>query len=165
MRLIDKMLLVLLAVIAVGLLLFLVAAMHAAALRAHYRHDGPALLPDVRMSPGDVAIRDKSKLCPHADTTARRHVTEAEKKAVCAEYGIVPAKCSGKFLEIDHIVSLELGGSNSIRNLFRSRTNPRRARMRKIVWKIGCTVRCAAARSLWRTRRSRSRSTGTSFID
>jgi hypothetical protein len=86
--------------------------------RAHYRHDGPALLPDGNVSRGQVSIREKSKLCPHAETTALRNVTDAEKKTVCAEYGIAAAECTGANYEIDHIISLELGGSNDISNLF-----------------------------------------------
>ncbi len=86
--------------------------------QAHYRHDGPALLPSARYSPGQVAITDKAKLCPHADTKARRDVPESEKLAVCREYGIAAADCNGKNYEIDHIISLELGGSNNIQNLF-----------------------------------------------
>lgn len=93
-------------------------AVPAFAQEAHYGKDGPAVLPDTKISPGDVAITDKSKLCPHANTKARRHVTKSEKVKVCAEYGIPASKCNGKNYEIDHIVSLELGGSNSVANLF-----------------------------------------------
>ena len=85
---------------------------------ARYRHDGPALLPNARLSPGQVAITDKAKLCPHADTKARRNVPRSEKLAVCLEYGISAKDCTGKTYEIDHIISLELGGSNDVSNLF-----------------------------------------------
>jgi hypothetical protein len=49
-----------------------------------------------------------------------RHVPNSEKFAVEKEYGMRLAKY-GKALEIDHIVSLELGGSNDIANLFPER--------------------------------------------
>ena len=45
-----------------------------------------------------------------------RNVPESEKHAVEIEYGLAP-KGFGSTLEIDHIVSLELGGSNDIGNL------------------------------------------------
>jgi hypothetical protein len=44
-------------------------------------------------------------------------VSTSTKHAVEIEYGM-DAKSHGKTLEIDHIVSLELGGSNDIANLF-----------------------------------------------
>jgi hypothetical protein len=40
-----------------------------------------------------------------------------EKHAVEIEYGLAP-KGYGQTLEIDHIISLELGGSNDIANLY-----------------------------------------------
>ena len=45
---------------------------------------------------------------------------DSEKHAVEVEYGMTP-KSYGRTLEIDHIVSLELGGSNDISNLFPER--------------------------------------------
>lgn len=94
---------------------FLPAAQQA---KAHYRHDGPAVLPDAKYSPGEIAIADRSQLCPVAHTAARRHVTREMKMRVCEAYGIPAAKCNGRNYEIDHIISLELGGSNSLTNLF-----------------------------------------------
>jgi hypothetical protein len=46
-----------------------------------------------------------------------RNVPQAKKFAVEKEYGMAPGYY-GRALEIDHIVSLELGGSNAIANLF-----------------------------------------------
>jgi hypothetical protein len=92
---------------------------------AQYGHDGPALLPDAKYSPGDAARTDKAQLCPVAHTSARRNVTAQEKKAVCMEYGISAAKCTGRNYEIDHIISLELGGSNDVKNLFPQPWMPR----------------------------------------
>jgi hypothetical protein len=45
-----------------------------------------------------------------------RHVSGRTKAAVCAEYGIA-AHQPGEY-EIDHLISLELGGSNDIKNLW-----------------------------------------------
>jgi hypothetical protein len=46
----------------------------------------------------------------------------SEKFAVEREYGLAPRHYR-RTLEIDHIVSLELGGSNAIANLFPERAN------------------------------------------
>ena len=57
-------------------------------------------------------------LCsPTFRTSSIRNVPESEKFAVEREYGMAPGHY-GSSLEIDHIVSLELGGSNDIANLF-----------------------------------------------
>jgi hypothetical protein len=45
-----------------------------------------------------------------------RNVSEATKNQVYAEYGIA-SHASGQY-EVDHLISLELGGSNSIKNLW-----------------------------------------------
>jgi hypothetical protein len=51
-------------------------------------------------------------------------VPESEKDAVKVEYGLKPIGF-GSSLEIDHIVSLELGGSNDISNLFPEKADAR----------------------------------------
>ena len=57
-------------------------------------------------------------LCsPAFRTGSVRNVPESEKHQVEIEYGML-AKSYGRTIEIDHIVSLELGGSNDIANLF-----------------------------------------------
>jgi hypothetical protein len=50
-------------------------------------------------------------------TGSIRSVPQSEKFSVEAEYGM-PQRPYGRSLEIDHIVSLELGGSNAIANLY-----------------------------------------------
>jgi hypothetical protein len=57
----------------------------------------------------EIQIRTGSRSSPN--------VPESEKFAVEREYGMTPGHY-GSALEIDHIVSLELGGSNDIANLF-----------------------------------------------
>jgi len=76
-------------------------------------------LPDRNCSPGAYYSRlTKRALCRSGFRTgAIRNVPQAEKFRVEREYGM-PAASYGYTIEIDHIVPLELGGSNAIANLF-----------------------------------------------
>lgn len=79
--------------------------------------------PDPVLSPGvvDPSLTLAVLQAPGFTTKKYRNVTEAEKKAVFAEYvaiGRVPSNYVAGGWEIDHIVSLEAGGSNDIRNLW-----------------------------------------------
>lgn len=80
--------------------------------------------PDRRCSPGAYQTGlTKAVLCsPSFHTSTIRNVPTSEKHAVEIEYGMAPASY-GSTLEIDHIVSLELGGSNDIANLFPEKAN------------------------------------------
>lgn len=73
-------------------------------------------LPDRTCSPGAVLTTDTSVICVSGYTKTVRDVPTSEKERVFAEYGIPWAEHSG--YEVDHIISLELGGSNDISNLF-----------------------------------------------
>jgi hypothetical protein len=76
--------------------------------------------PDRRCSPGAYySGLTRAVICsPSFRTGTVRNVPESEKLAVEREYGLVAPKHYGRTLEIDHIVSLELGGSNDIANLY-----------------------------------------------
>jgi hypothetical protein len=90
-------------------------------LRARTRTNACTLRPspDKRCSPGAYyAGLTKAVICSSSfHTSDVRNVPESEKHAVEVEYGMTP-KSYGRTLEIDHIVSLEIGGSNDISNLF-----------------------------------------------
>lgn len=76
------------------------------------------ILPDGRMTPG-VALTNVTveQICHAGYAKSVRNVSEATKRAVFIEYfGKVPNQ-PGNY-EIDHLISLELGGSNHIRNLW-----------------------------------------------
>lgn len=90
---------------------------------AHYRtgQDG-ARLPDKKVTPGAVRTRDAADVCATKTSTVR-NVTESEKKAVYTAYGIKPKP--GVCCEVDHLISLELGGSNEIGNLWPQPYSPR----------------------------------------
>lgn len=84
-----------------------------------------AQLPDRQCSPGAYySGLTKSVICAAGFTTsAYRNVPTSEKHMVEQEYGMTPSSY-GSSLEIDHLVSLELGGSNDIANLFPERASP-----------------------------------------
>lgn len=75
--------------------------------------------PDRRCSPGAYYTQlTKAVICsPSFRMSTISNVRESEKFRVEREYGMTPRRY-GRTLEIDHIVSLELGGSNDIANLF-----------------------------------------------
>jgi hypothetical protein len=73
-------------------------------------------LPDPILSPGDVFDVTKDDICVPGYATKVRDVPQSVKDQVYAEYGIVSHE-PGAY-EIDHIISLQLGGSNSIKNLY-----------------------------------------------
>ncbi|HKB94327.1 MAG TPA: DUF3761 domain-containing protein [Gaiellaceae bacterium] len=79
-------------------------------------------LPDRACSPGaTMSGLTQAVLCaPGFSTASIRNVPESEKHRVEVEYGLAPG-AYGSRLEIDHIVPLELGGSNDIANLFPER--------------------------------------------
>jgi hypothetical protein len=75
--------------------------------------------PDRSCSPGAYYARlTRSVICSSSfHTAAIRNVPQSEKSQVEREYGMA-ARLYGYAIEIDHIVPLELGGSNAIANLF-----------------------------------------------
>jgi hypothetical protein len=76
-------------------------------------------LPDRRCSPGAYySGLTAAVICASAFRTSTvRNVSQTEKFAVEREYGL-PERLYGRTIEIDHIIPLELGGSNDIANLF-----------------------------------------------
>jgi hypothetical protein len=77
--------------------------------------------PNPKLTPGDTML-DKSgapvsltKLCRPGYSKTVRNVPESLKREVFAEYGITP---NGQKFEVDHLRSLELGGSNTLANLW-----------------------------------------------
>ena len=90
-------------------------------LKARTKTSGCTLgpLPDRRCSPGAYySGLTKAVICSSTFRTGPiRNVPDSEKHAVEIEYGLAP-KGYGSTLEIDHITSLLLGGSNDIANLY-----------------------------------------------
>jgi hypothetical protein len=97
---------------------------------------GPALfkgrckrgrLPDRRCTPGAVFKRaTAARICRPGYSGRARNVSESRKQRVYLAYGIRRHR-PGEY-EIDHLISLELGGSNSLRNLWPERQPGARAK-------------------------------------
>jgi hypothetical protein len=72
---------------------------------------------DPRCTPGArLAGATRARICTSGYSAGVRNVPETLKREIYAEYGIVRHR-PGEY-EIDHLIPLELGGSNSARNLW-----------------------------------------------
>ncbi len=81
-------------------------------------------LPDSACTPGDIFPNvTKNDICQPGYARSVRNVPTSEKDQVYAEYGIV-SHSAGEY-EVDHLVSLELGGSNNIANLWPEAASPK----------------------------------------
>jgi len=74
------------------------------------------ILPDPSKTPGDVLEVASSDVCVSGYSKLVRNVPSAVKRQVYESYGITHRE-KGEF-EVDHLISLELGGSNSVKNLW-----------------------------------------------
>jgi hypothetical protein len=97
----------------IGVVCALVASF-ASATSAAAHVPGPAL-PNHRLTPGAHFSAGKARICVTGYSASVRNVPESEKNAVYAEYGLQRVAYA---YEVDHLVSLELGGSNAISNLW-----------------------------------------------
>ncbi|SRR5258706_1425315 len=83
--------------------------------------NGP--FPDTECTPGavfqDVSVK---QICTPGYSASVRNVPVSEKNQVYAEYGIL-THSKGDY-EVDHMISLELGGSNDISNLWPEASSP-----------------------------------------
>jgi predicted RNase H-like HicB family nuclease len=75
------------------------------------------LLPDPACTPGAIFTgATVSQICTPGYSRSARNVSESVKQSVYAEYGIA-SHVPGSY-EVDHLVSLELGGNNTVANLW-----------------------------------------------
>lgn len=92
-------------------------------------HPGTSvLLNNVEMTPGVVRTTDRDEVCHGGSTNQFRKTTAAMKAEVYKEYGVDKAKplpgdpFAGTprppLFEIDHLISLELGGADDVKNLW-----------------------------------------------
>lgn len=90
--------------------LYLMFLFQVSTTRATYSHHDAVLLPDPKFTPGLVRTTDKNIVC-HETTKALR------KPGIQAVYALYGAKkVKGQCCEIDHLISLELGGDNGVAN-------------------------------------------------
>lgn len=80
-----------------------------------------AQLPNHRLTPGVIRVTGaagQKEICAAGFRTGPfRLTTAAMKKQVCAEYHVTRCPKQGE-MEIDHLVPLELGGKDDVRNLW-----------------------------------------------
>jgi hypothetical protein len=113
----------LLAALFLLLVLCLEAAQNAPVKHVLYGNHGLVLLPNHDATPGEVRTTDVNEVCHGGSTRQYRHTTSAEKKQVCAMYGVVHCPWQG-MLELDHLVPLELGGADTVANLWPQPSTP-----------------------------------------
>ena len=77
--------------------------------------------PDPTLTPGATRTATVDLIC-HTKTAAVRDVSEKTKRQVYERYGLTAPRtgyCSGsEGCEVDHLISLGLGGSNAVENLW-----------------------------------------------
>jgi hypothetical protein len=88
------------------------------------------IVPDPKLTPGDTFDVAAQDLCMHGYAKKVRSVPAEMKREVYQEYGIT-SHDPGDY-EVDHLIPLELGGSNSIKNLWPEshRTSPWNAQVK-----------------------------------
>jgi hypothetical protein len=80
-------------------------------------------LPDSACTPGAVMTTDLDVIC-HQATGPRRNVPASVHKEAFTDYGFSFPQATGAF-EVDHLVPLELGGDNTIDNLWAEAASPK----------------------------------------
>ena len=81
------------------------------------------ILPDRACTPGDTLNVAAVDICIKGYTKTVRKVSRATHEGIFEVYGIM-AHRAGEY-EVDHLISLELGGSNSAFNLWPQPASPR----------------------------------------
>jgi hypothetical protein len=73
-------------------------------------------LPNASTTPGAIASSNPAVVCQYGYAQAHRDVPYSVRDRVYNEYGIPRGHRKG--LRIDHLVPLEIGGANDVRNLW-----------------------------------------------
>jgi hypothetical protein len=110
--------------------------------------------PDPKMTPGAVLTTDTGTICTKGYAKTVRHTSGKLKAKIYREYGI--DKTASHF-EVDHLISLELGGADVAANLWpESYDTVSGTRTSRTSWRIDCTRWCAPVRCRLRERSTRS---------
>lgn len=97
--------------------------------KAYRTHPGSSvLLNNKTLTPGAIRTNSPDDVCSTVSTRAYRKTTEAMKRSVYEAYGVdktqplpgdaVPLNAKAPWFEIDHLISLELGGADDVKNLW-----------------------------------------------
>lgn len=81
------------------------------------------IYPNRTLTPGAIMSSNITQICTSGYSASVRDVSQATKDAVYIEYKLSPEQPTGAF-EIDHLISLETGGSNDITNLWPQPAEP-----------------------------------------
>lgn len=102
----------------------MLAFLFALSVQCHVGYDKAGVAyPDPHCTPGATVKVTKEALCVKGYAKGVRNVPTSEKKAVFAAYGITSHPV-GRY-EVDHLISLELGGANSQDNLWPEASTPK----------------------------------------
>jgi hypothetical protein len=86
--------------------------------QCHFRSENGFTLPDPKCTPGSVQSTSVAAICtPGWATAHREYFTVAEREKAFARYGVYTTDPAG-YGEYDHLIPLELGGSNNADNLW-----------------------------------------------
>jgi hypothetical protein len=75
-------------------------------------------LPDPALTPGMIRNLSLAQICKTKWGHDQRAVTQSMKAQVVVMYHFSPAQCPSHNVEIDHLISRELGGADDVRNLW-----------------------------------------------
>ncbi len=134
--------------------------------RRTYPNIPGADLPRHALTPGIALAVSRARVCTSGYASGARDVSDAEKAAVYARYGVAWVPYAH---EVDHLISLELGGSNAIRNLWPEPYAGRWGARTKDVLEnrlhdLVCEGRLASRPRSGRKRATGSRRTGSTWV-
>jgi hypothetical protein len=86
-------------------------------MNATNRTGSPELYPNPQLTPGDILENNTTVICLVGYTSTVRNVPLSVRKRVFAEYNMTYPQPFGTY-EVDHLIPLELGGSNDMKNLW-----------------------------------------------
>lgn len=75
-------------------------------------------IPNPDLTPGKISDATQEQVCKVGFTKDSRHVTQKMKDEVFKRYGFISGQFKPGDYEIDHFISLELGGANDVENLW-----------------------------------------------
>lgn len=79
-------------------------------------------MPNGALTPGAAMSTDVAAICKPGYSSSVRDVSVETKAQVYAEYGVT-SRAPGQY-EVDHLIPLELGGSNDVKNLWPQPASP-----------------------------------------